>query len=100
MADTLKPEEKFYKSITTVKVKDRPIFKGSVQMLHNLGYDLSTLVGKSKEKEGIRLYSEKEGLLKGLQGELKNLSLLENMTWNNLSNSDKYVILKLVKDIQ
>lgn len=100
MADDLKPEEKFYKSITTVKLKDRPIFKGSSQVLKNIGYDLSNLVGKSKEKEGLRLFVEKEELRKTLQGELKNLTLLEDLTWNNLSNSDRQVVLNLVKDIQ
>lgn len=100
MADDLKPEEKFYKSITTVKLKDRPIFKGSSQVLKNIGYDLSNLVGKSKEKEGLRLFVEKEELRKSLEGELKNLTLLEDLTWNNLSNSDRQVVLNLVKDIQ
>lgn len=100
MAETLNEQQKFFKSVTTVKLKDRPIFKGSVDRLKGIGYDVANLVGMSKEHREIQLTSERARVMSGLQDELKSLALLEDLSWNSFSNSEKQMVLNLVKNIQ
>ena len=101
MAETLSAEEKFLKSVSKVKITDRPIFKASMSKFRELGIEFSYLVGRNAEKERVRLVAERATILPTLNAELKNLILIsDDRVWGDLSNKDQESIIALVKDVQ
>lgn len=100
MADTLSNEEKFLKNVSKVKISDRPIFKANMSKLREIGNPFSRLFGANAEKTRENLGQKRTELLSALSEDLKSITLLEDLVWDNLSSRDQKTILNIVKDIQ
>ena len=86
----------FLNTIAVIKKEGK--FKYGPNIIKELGSKLFSS-GKSRQLNQETLDNERSNLLSNLGDELKNLAILNDVSWNSFSNSEKRVVLDLVKDI-